>query len=119
MKTRIYIITLLSAISIAVKAQTFQPATIDNNVFQSHQIMQTGSYYNGQIYEPFSNAIPSEQSTVGASSSPAIVSRPRKAFDTGGEAGRAEEYPIGDAILPLMAFALIACGVIYRRHKSA
>ena len=119
MKTRIYIITLLSVIAVAVNAQTFQPATIDNNVFQSHQILQTGSNYTGQVYEPFSSTTPSEQSAVGASSSPAKVTGPRKAFDTGGESGRSEESPIGDAMLPLMTFALLACGVIYFRRKRA
>ena len=118
MRNRLYIIAILSIVTIVANAQTFQTAAVDNNTIQSHQIMQTGSNYNGQVYEPFSSVTPSEQSAVGASSSPAKVSGPRRAFDTGAESGRADEYPIGDAVLPLLLMAMVFCGVIYLSRRK-
>jgi hypothetical protein len=105
MRTKLYIIAILSVVAVAVNAQTFQPATIDNSAIQSQKIMQTGTNYSGQVYEPFSSVTPSEQSAVGASSAPAKVSGPRRGFDTGAETGRDDEYPIGDALLPLLLMA--------------
>ena len=110
MRTKIYIIALLSVVAVAMNAQTFQPATIDNSAIQSQKIMQTGTNYSGQVYEPFSSVTPSEQSTVGASSAPAKApGGPRKGFDIGGDTPPGPS-PIGDALLPLLLMA-VAFGI--------
>ena len=120
MKTRIYIFALLSAVTIVVNAQSFsqRPETAP---IQSQQIMNTGATYNGTVYEPFSATTPSEQSAVGASYSPAKApgTGPRKGFDTPGEMNQSDEYPIGDALVPLLLMAIAFCGVIYIRRKRA
>ena len=131
MKTKLYIIAILSIVTIVANAQTFQTAAVDNNTIQSHQIIQTGSNYNGQVYEPFSSATPSEQSAVGASSSPAKVGGPRRGYDANGnwtpdgddfgfgaETGASDQYPIGDAVLPLLLMAMVFCGVIYLSRRK-
>ena len=52
MKTRIYIISIISMVAIAIHAQSFSPANLDNS-FKSHQIMKGGAIYQGAVYEPF------------------------------------------------------------------
>ena len=123
MKTRVYIIALLSVVAVFVNAQTFssqRPANTDP--IQSQQIMTTGGTYNGTVYEPFNNTTPSEQSEVGASYSPAKApSGPRRAGDWGqglDEYGQGPS-PIGDALLPLMLMAVAFCGVVYLRRRKA
>lgn len=124
MKTRLYIFALLivACDGMGMNAQTFaEPA--DNNAIQSHQIMSTGSNYNGTVYAPFDNTVPSEQSTVGASYSPAKAPggpRRMEGFDTAADYGRADESPLGDGLLPLLMMAATFCGVIaFRRKKGA
>ena len=118
MKNVIYIIALLSVVTISVQAQTMTPAWTDNNPIQSHQMMSGGTMYNGTVYEPFDNTVPSEQTEVGASYSPAKKpgSGVRTGFDIGGDSGQGPS-PIGDAMWPLMAFAFLFCGVIVLRRK--
>jgi len=119
MKTRIYIIALLSAVTIIVNAQPFSQRQ-ETTPVQSQQILNTGGTYNGTVYEPFSATTPSEQSAVGASYSPAKApgTGPRKGFETPDDYGQGPS-PIGDAVLPLMLMAVAFCGVIYFRRKRA
>jgi hypothetical protein len=118
MKTRLFIITLLSAMTMSVLAQTFTPARVGSEQIQNQQIMQTGAY-NGTVYEPFSNVAPSEYTSGNDSYSPAKApSGPRKGFDIGGDTP-AGPSPIGDAMLPLLLFAALFCGAIYLRRKRS
>ena len=121
MKTRVYIIIIGIIATMSAFAQTFssqRPANTDP--IQSQQIMTTGAAYSGTVYEPFSNTTPSEQTVVGASYSPAKApGGPRKGFDTGGETGQSEEYPIGDALFPLMLMVILfASDIFFRRQKT-
>ena len=121
MKARIYTIALLSVVAILVNAQPFSSKPVTTDPIQSQQIMAPGTNYSGMVYEPFSNTTPSEQSAVGASYSPAKApgSGPRKGFDTPDEPGQSDEFPVGDALLPLLLMAVAFCGVVYlRRRKS-
>ena len=121
MKTRVYIIALLSVVTIVVTAQSFSQKPANTEPIQSQQIMSTGAAYNGTVYEPFSNTTPSEQTEVGANYSPAKApgAGPRKGFDTGGETGQSEEYPIGDALFPLMLMVILfASDIFFRRQKT-
>ena len=124
MKTRLYIFALLivACSGMGMNAQTFaEPA--NNNAIQSHQIMSSGSNYNGTVYAPFDNTVPSEQSTVGASYSPAKAPSPRRlgSFDESPEDdNQDEDYPLGDGLLPLLMMAATFCGVIaFRRKRGA
>ena len=119
MRTKLYIIALLSVMVLSVSAQTFQP-TVENNAIQSQQMIKNGSTYKGTVYEPFSTTTPSEQSTVGASYSSVKDGRGRTDLGHGTDAGnQSEEYPIGDAVVPLMLFALSFGGILFLRKKKA
>ena len=117
MKTRVYIIALLSVMTIMVHAQAPE---IDRSLLHSQLILQTNAH-NGTIYEPFTDAVPSEQSAVGASYSSKSKSGPRRSKENPTDPGITDDNssPIGDAVLPLLAFALVFGGVIYFRRKRA
>ena len=121
MKTRIYIIILFCIATMTAFAQTFSAKPIENTPIQSQQIMTTGTNYNGTVYEPFTTSAPSEYTEGGSTESynPAHAAGRRKGFDIGGETGQANEYPIGDAILPLLLMAVVFCGAIYFRRRRA
>ena len=123
MKTKLYISILFCLVAVSSWAQTFKNTyTPSGNAqeyeaFKSPQIMQT-SAHEGTIYEPFSSATPSDQSAVAEGQNSA--GRPgqiRRGFDTGAETGQSTEFPLGDAMLPLMLCALVFCGVIALRRK--
>ena len=122
MKTRLLIFAILALVSFGAHAQNYS-APADNNAIQSHQIMSSGSNYNGTVYAPFDNTVPSEQSTVGASYSPAKAPGPRRlgSFDESPEDdNQDEDYPLGDGLLPLLLMAATFCGVIaFRRKRGA
>ena len=120
MKTRHYIIAIMSVVTLTANAQTYTPASPNDGVIQSQQIMNSGAVYDGTVYEPFSNTAPSEQSAVGASYSPAKApSGPRKEFGKPGETGLSNESPVGDAVVPLMVMAVAMAGVVYLRRRRA
>ena len=119
MKTRFQIVVLLTFVSLGLNAQPFS-APAENNAIQSQQIMTTGSNYNGTVYAPFDNTVPSEQSTVGASYSPAKAPGPRRegAFDGSPEVKEQDEsYPLGDGVLPMLIMALAFGGAVYLRRR--
>ena len=125
MKTRHYIIAIMSVATLTANAQTYTPSS-NNGAIQSQQIMPSGGNYNGTVYEPFSTTAPSEQSAVGATYSPAKApSRPRREndsdpFATNQDAGDKDPgSPIGDAMVPLMVMAAAMAGVVYLRRRRA
>lgn len=121
MKTRNNIIILFCIATMTVYAQPFSGKPIETTPIQSQQIMTTGTNYNGTVYEPFTTSAPSEYTAGGSTESynPARAAGRRKGFDIGGETGQANEYPIGDAILPLLLMAVVFSGAIYFRRKRA
>lgn len=92
--------------------------------FQSQQLMTTGVTYQGVIYTPFEDAVPSEFSAVGAGHGP------KKAYDangnwipdsddfgTGAEYGESSQSPIGEPWIMIL-FALLFTGVVaWKQHK--
>ena len=82
--------------------------------------MSSGANYGGTVYKPFDNSTPSEQSEVGASYSPnKAPGGPRRGFDTGGETGKADEYPVGEPwILAIFAAAFAGVVAIRKTKKS-
>ena len=108
----------MMAYVVPAQAQTFQ-TTAEKSAIQSQQMVNSGVQYKGTIYEPFSNAAPSEQSEVGASYSPAKApGGPRKEFGKPGEVGQSDQSPIGDAVWPLLALACVyGAGRVYWRKR--
>ena len=89
----------------------------DDSFIQSHQLMRSGTNYNGTVYEPFSNTVPSEQTEVGSEQS-SHKTGPRKSL-IGGPEDDLGPSPIGDALLPLMLLALVygVWRIVYRRTR--
>ena len=113
--------TLMACLVPVVNAQRYTetPSSTMDPAIQSQQMMQTGTKYQGTVYEPFSNATPSDQSVVGASYSSGDQNGkgPRRVLGHGTDAGnQSEEYPIGEPwILAVLAVAF--AGVIFLRRK--
>ena len=119
-------IVIAAAIVLPAMAQDFtQPR---DPAIQSQKIMTTGAVYNGTVYEPFSNATPAEQSYTPAKA----PGGPRRGYDANGnwvpdgddfgggaETGESDQFPIGDAMMPLLAFALMFCGYVAIRRRRA
>lgn len=124
MKTKLYIIALLSVITVAANAQTFKNTYTPSanaqeyETFKSPQAMQTTAH-EGTIYEPFSSTTPSDQSVVGeAQNSAGRPGQIRRGFDIGGDTPPGPS-PIGDAMLPFALMALTFAGVVYFRKRKA
>ena len=116
-KVMIFVLGALLACLIPANAQDFtQPR---DPAIQSQKIMTTGAAYNGTVYEPFNNTTPAEYNPVAPapSNSP---SGPRRSFiDLNNPGDQSEEYPIGDAMLPMLLMAMAFAGVTYFRKRRA
>ncbi len=110
MKRIVMIIMAVALIALPTMAQDWQ----------STSAMQgTGSNYSSQVTEVGATGV-SDMATTTESYSPAKApSKPRRAFDTGGETGQSTEFPIGDAVLPMLLMAMLFAGVVYTRRKKA
>ena len=87
---------------------------------QNMQIMSTGVRYNGTIYSPFDNTVPSEVDGVGAGYSPLQSSGPRKlgSFDNPTDPGsQSNESPVGEPWIMIL-FALMFAGVTALKHRN-
>ena len=101
------------------------PAMAQQQEWQSTSAMKT----SGSNYTPQVNAIGAESAnqmattTTTESYSPANGPRKQKSgyddlFDYGGDTGQSTEFPIGDAMLPLMLMAVVFGGVVaFRRRR--
>lgn len=113
MKKIVMIIMAVALIALPTMAQEDQ--------WQSTSTLQTsGSAYSSQINVVGATNVSSLATTTEAySPAQAPSSGPRKNFDTGAESGRANEFPIGDAVLPMLIMAMLFAGVVYTRRKKA
>ena len=88
--------------------------------WQSTSAMQgSGSSYSPQVTAVGATDVNDMATTTETNQSQPKGPNRAKKFDTGGESGQASEYPIGDAVLPLMVMAFVFCGVIALRRKRA
>ncbi len=86
--------------------------------WQSTSTMQgSGSSYSPQVTAVGATDVNDMATTTETNQSQPKGPNRAKKFDTGGESGQASEYPIGDAVLPLMVMAFVFCGVIALRRK--
>ena len=87
--------------------------------FQSQQLMTTGVTYQGVIYTPFEDAVPSEFSAVGASYAASDIHGGRKTgFDNPTDPGsQSNESPIGDSWIMLLFALLYAVATAWRQYK--
>ena len=110
MKARIVMIIMAVALALPTMAQEWQ----------STSVMQgAGSNYTPQVTAVGATSVPTIATTTESYSPNKAPSGPRRGFDVGGESGRSDEFPIGDAVLPLMLMAVGFCGVIFFRRKHA
>ncbi len=88
--------------------------------WQSTSTMQgSGSAYSPQVTAVGAAEV-TDLATTTESYSPAKgPARARKGFDTGAETGQSSEFPIGDAVLPMMLMSLAFAGVVYFRKRHA
>ena len=119
MKTRIYIIAILSIVAVTLSAQTYKntytpaartyEASIQNQqAIQSQQIMTTGKAYNGTVYEPFSTVTPSEQSEVGANQSSTKAKAKKDFINPSDPGNQSNESPVGNT--PWLLMMLLGAG---------
>ena len=97
------------------------PVTTQAQNFQSTSTMRgAGSTFTPQVTEVGAYSAVSEATTT-ESYSPAKAPGIRKGFDTGGEYGPSTESPIGDAVLPLLALAMVygVWCMVYKRKRGA
>lgn len=122
MKRNTFLLTVfLSMATLAVYAQPFTPTQAQQVAMQSQQIMQNGQNYDGTIYAPFDNTMPSEQS-----SGPNKKGGVRKSdgddwnsddFILGPDTPPANQSPVGEPWV-LAAFALLFAGVVWLRGRK-
>lgn len=97
------------------------PVMAQQQEWRSTSAMRTsGSAYSPQITAVGATTV-SSMATTTETYSPAKApgSGPRRGFDTGAETEQSEEFPVGDAVLPLMICAAVFCGVIALRRKRS
>ena len=122
MRTKLYIIALMSIISSATFAVDFAP----NQEWQSTSVMQTsGSTYSSQVTEVGSSTIASVATTTETYSPNKAPGGPRRiesqsGRDPGDATTGSDLSPLGDGLLPLLLMAATFCGVIaFRRKRTA
>lgn len=90
--------------------------------WQTASLPGSGSNYAPQVTAVGASVAASEATTTTETYSP--TGNPgaiRRGFDNGGETGRSDESPVGDAVLPLLALAMVYgiwC-MVYRRKRRA
>ena len=133
MKTKLYISILFCFVAVNTWGlnfkNTYTPSeTQEYQALKSQPIMATGATgvtgatgatYNGTIYEPFSNTLPSEQSMPAQTEDKtSIRDKHVRTFIGGPESGQGPT-PLGDAVLPLMLMAMLFAGGIALRRRKA
>ena len=117
------LLVLLTLLTTHAWGQTYKPARVDERKampvvtmqgagMQSQQMMSGGAY-SGTVYEPFSNATPSE-----ASNPAKAPGGPRRGKIDGADNDPSSQSPVGDAVLPLLLMAFAFGGAIYLRRRQ-
>ena len=115
MKTRVYIIALLSLLSIAAHAVTYNPALEWKS---TSPMMMSGSALSPQVTEVGAEYAASVATTTETYSPNKAPSGPRREKILGPDSDYGHESPIGDAVLPLALMAVVFGGAIALRRKQ-
>lgn len=94
------------------------PTMAQQQEWQSTSTMQTsGSALAPQVTAVGATSV-NDMATTTTSSPAKAPNGPRRGFDTGGETGKSDQSPIGDAMLPLLAMLAIYCATrVYRLRR--
>jgi len=113
MKKIVMIIMAVALIALPTMAQEDQ--------WQSTSSMQgSGSAYSSQVTAVGATDINSLATTTESYSPSKAPGGPRKEFGKPTNPGdQSEEYPLGDAVLPMLIMAMLFAGVVYSRRKRA
>lgn len=85
---------------------------------QNQHLMHTGVTYNGTIYTPFDNTVPSDHSNVGASYAPGRQLYTGN-FDNPTDPGsQSNESPIGEPWIMVIFAILFACMTAWRQYNK-
>ena len=109
MKARIVMIIMAVALALPTMAQEWQSTST---------LQGTGSNYTPQVTAVGATTVPTIATTTESYSPNKAPSGPRRGFDVGGEHGQSDEFPIGDAIVPMMLMAIAFGGYIAIRRKK-
>ena len=111
MKRIVMIIMAVALIALPTMAQDWQSTST---------LQGTGSNYAPQVTAVGATGV-SDMATTTEGSSPAKApSGPRRSFiDPSNPGNQSNEYPVGDAVLPLLLMSLAFAGVIYFRKRHA
>lgn len=116
MRHRITYLLFIMSIACASAVPIYAYDAPAPQAFRSHQVIVGGTMYQGTTYAPFDDTAPSEANNSSAKKAP---NGPRKAFDTGAEYGRPDEYPVGEPwILAIFAVSFAAIIAIKRKRKG-
>ena len=77
------------------------------------------STFTPNVQEVGAKYVPPMATTTDTYSPTQSSGGPRKGFDTGAETGQSKEFPIGDAVLPMLLMAMLFAGVVYTRRRRA
>ena len=108
MKRIIMIIMAVALIALPTMAQDWESTS---------SMQGSGSAYSSQVTAVGATQAADMGTTTSANYSPGRPGSIRRGFDTGGETGRSDESPIGDAVLPLMLMAFAFVGYIAIKRK--
>lgn len=115
----IFISSVLCASLVCVFSMSATAQTVQQQTFQTQKMVPSGSKYVGTVYEPFNSTTPSQYQESQMSAASKSPSRPRRAFDTGAESGKSEEFPIGEPWVMVLFAALFAGAIAWRNAKGA
>ena len=89
----------------------------DYDEMTSSRAVMNSPRYSSPIYEPFSNTLPSEQTEM--TSTGVHKGGPRKSKEGNTDPGITDDNssPIGDALFPLLAMALVFGGITLLRKR--
>ena len=115
MRHKLYIIALLSLLSIAAHAVTYNPALEWKT---TSPMMMSGSAYTSQVTEVGAEYAASAATTTETYSPNKAPSGPRREKILGPQDDPANQFPIGDAVLPLMLMAVAFAAIVAIRRKQ-
>lgn len=127
MKARMYIIIIACLATMNAFADMTQSnksfGQSDYDEMTSSRAVMNSPRYSSPIYEPFSNTTPSEQTDLGyGSPRKGGLRKTQSDDDPWGEnqdpGEKDPDSPIGDALFPLLAMALVFGGIILLRRRK-